>query len=277
MTLESESNGLSVAKGVGRHASILVDFWHLSVLREAVQSDHSDLFGGVGPSDQESDEHGAHKEAQRSSNEGQSNGQGHDGDAEKEGDQSDAEAGHDVFAPCAPEHGLAGFECITDALSFNDEVGEHEERHEPPHQATDEVNDGRDRLHAWVVAASCSSFEELENESNRSCDDAPDDDDGQALEGCVHTVGKLRVPTRQSDVGVGDDGTVPEDNDDAQHHVGDEREAEVGTGERAVSVDRPLHLEELWNAHTDEAGEAHHTGEDHVNHQFGVFLDHAHA
>ena len=203
-------DGLSVAKGVDLHALVLVHFRHLAVLCVAVQGHHGHLLCSVGPRDQQSDGDGAHDQADRSSDGGQADGQSDDGDADEEGDETDAQTGSDVFTPRPEEGGLAGLERVTDALALQDQVRQHEEGHDPPRQSTDEVNHHREGSHGVVVAAPCGAFEELEDEAHRAGNDAPEDDDGQPFYGGAETVTEGWVATGQANVGVGDDGAVPE-------------------------------------------------------------------
>jgi len=269
--------GSSVAEGVHRHPCIAVEFGHLSVGRKAEERHDGHLFCSVHPSQEQAEADGAHKEARWAQGRGEHHGEDEQGDADEEPDQTDAQPGGDVFTPRSEEHALAGFQGITESFAFEDEVGEHEEGHHPPSETAHEVNHHRKGLVCAVVAAARSPFKRLEDQPDGSCDDAPQNDDREFLDGGVEAVGEMRVASGEAYVGVGHDGAIPEHDHDAQHHVRHEREAEVGRRKRPVGVDRPRHFQELGQGHADQTSEAHQAGENHVNEQLRVLFHDTHA
>ena len=190
---ESNSNRLGVAKGVGLHAVVLVDFGHLTVLSIAIERRNSHLFSSTGPGDEKADGDGAEEQADRAGHRDESDGHNHQRNADEESDEPNAKAGGDVLAPGGKEGGFAGLEGVADGLAFQDEVWNHEEGHDPPRQSTNEVDDGSHGRCGRVVAAASGPFKRLEQQTDGSSDDAPHDDDGQALDGCTHAVSELGV------------------------------------------------------------------------------------
>ena len=132
---------MGVAEGVDLHTVVLVDFRHLTVLRKAVQCNHSDLLGGVGPSDKKADGDGAEEKANGASDHCEPQGHRNERNSDEEADEANAKTGGDVFAPRGGEGLPAGLEGVADALTFQNQVRDHEEGHDPPSEATKEVND----------------------------------------------------------------------------------------------------------------------------------------